>query len=61
VHRQVVVSGIAGDPSNPLVWGYVDCGPRVARTQRERHAVAVTDIRDCQTVPADAVNPASAI
>jgi len=24
--RQIVVSGIANDPSRPLVWGYVDEG-----------------------------------
>jgi hypothetical protein len=58
MHRQVVLSGLAGDPERPLTWGYQDMGARIVRTQRERHAVAISDVRDPQPTLADPIDAA---
>jgi hypothetical protein len=57
MHRQVVLSGLAGDSER---WGYQDMGARIARTQRERHAVAISDVRDPQPA-ADPIDAASGV
>jgi len=59
--RQIVVSGIAKDPSRPIVWDYRHEGPRFARTQGERHAVTVTAVRDLEPSPSDSIDQPHAV
>jgi len=42
MERQVILRGIAGDPSRPLVWGYRQEGPRVV----SRRGTPISDDSD---------------